>query len=64
MNNLTKIASLPQGGGCKAALVGEVQSVEREPDWVVTYWLLTDEKPTRIGVFVDGDETRTKALPN
>lgn len=26
MNNLTKIASLPQGGGCKAALVGEVQS--------------------------------------
>lgn len=27
MNNFTKIASLPQGGGCKAALVGEVQSV-------------------------------------
>lgn len=26
MNNLTKIASLPQGGGCKAALAGEVQS--------------------------------------
>lgn len=26
MHNLTKIASLPQGGGCKAALVGEVQS--------------------------------------
>lgn len=26
MHNLTKIASLPQGGGCKAALAGEVQS--------------------------------------
>jgi len=25
-SNLTKIASLPQGGGSKAALVGEVQS--------------------------------------
>lgn len=25
-SNLTKIASLPQGGGCKAVLVGEVQS--------------------------------------
>lgn len=64
MHNLTKIASLPQGGGCKAALVGEVQSVEREPDWVVTYWRLEDEKPTRIGVFVDGGETRTKVLAN
>lgn len=37
MNNLTKIASLSQGGGCKAALVGEVQSDASEAvapsDW-------------------------------
>lgn len=34
MHNLTKIASLPQGGGCKAALVGEVQSARREKTYV------------------------------
>lgn len=34
--NLTKIASLPQGGGSKAALVGEVQSVVKpEPAYAM-----------------------------